>query len=456
MLLTVGQKLNLTETVAKVTTNTSDIRLNEKGGSGKLHTIVLYLAGQQASGIQALINLQCRAHSLDIPMVILEPIIPNNKFKAMPSLKLNETGHPILDSQTESYMRFSDLFDFDLFNKMSSEMGYPQLAPRMYFFETAPQKVIFIVLYEGEKSDLPAMWDVWPLESSPTDECFNPLTSHLSSDPKTQIYQIIQKGFCVIKVVLFRITRGESLIFTEDQLINSIFENRSFDDFTLVISVWMPKFVLPGNKGRECIHSGYHSTKEHVQPSKRLLADVKYYEDHFLNSNGKHLTLMIRVEHLYTFLRRPRSQYGQWTKEKCLDASIKEVQELQKNMSLGKPFVTLDIGKFGSKTLRSLGAEAVKRDTAGVNRVVSTVYNGEWDLKEWENSFTQATGGVEDSSYIAALQRTLASKSECLILVGGGMFQELTMKKYMENHDKADWCIRFLCIKDRLSEEVNP
>ena len=437
-------------------TNTSEVRSSQQSGSGKLHTIVLYLAGQQASGIQALINLQCRAHSLELPMVILEPIIPSNKFKAMPSLKLNESGHPILQSQQESFMHFSDLFDFDHFNTMSSEMGYPQLVPRTYFFETAPRKIIFVVLYEGEKSDLPEMWEVWPLKSTPVDACFDPLVSMLSSDPKYQIYQIIQKGFCVVKVVLFRITRGESLIFTEDQLRNSIFGERSFDDFTFVISVWMPKFILPGTKGRECIHSGYHSSKEHVQPSKRLLADVKYYEDHFLKSNGKHLTLMIRVEHLYTFLRRPRSQYGQWTIEKCLNASIKEVHDLQKNMSFGKPFVTLDIGKFGSRTMRSLGAETVKKDTECVNKVVSTLYNGEWDLREWEDSFTQATGGVEDSSYIAALQRTLASKSECLILVGGGMYQELTMKKYMETHDKADWCIHFLCIKDKLSDELQP
>ena len=56
-------------------------------------------------------------------------------------------------------------------------------------------------------------------------------------------------------------------------------------------------------------------------------------------------------------------------------------------------------------------------------------------------SFTESIGGIEDSSYIAALQCTLASRAECLILVGGGMFQELTMKKYMSTHEKANWCI---------------
>ena len=434
---------------SEIATTSNVLNFNDNDGN-KLYTIVLYLAGQQASGVQALINLQCRAHSLELPMFILEPIIPHNKFKAM-STEFGLSGPP----QMETVMKFSDLFDLELFNEMSSEMDYAQLVPRDFFFKNAPKKIVFVVLYDGKMNELPEMIRLWPKRGTPSNSCFDPLTSQLSNDPKYQIYQIIQKGFCVVKVFLYRMTRGEPLIFTEAQLRRSILGRQSFADVTLVFNVWMPKFVVPGTKGRECIHSGYHSAKEQVQPSKRLLANAKFYEREFLKADSNLLTVMIRLEHVYTFLHKPRSQYDEWTVEKCLNAAKEKVKNFQKKKSFGKPFVTLDIGKYGSKTLRSVGWEKLKTDTVLVNNLLSSLYDGEWDLEEWEASFTKATGGIDDSSYIAALQRTLASKAECLILVGGGMFQELAMRKYMESRNQSDWCIHFLCIKDNINKEVS-
>ena len=408
--------------------------------------IVLYYAGQQASGIQALIDMQCMAHSLSLPVVILEPIITYNRFKAMPALRLNHSGYPDMNHPSPfSVMPFSDLFDLELFNTKSSAMGYPPLVPRASFFKTAPKDIVFVAIFQGSGKEAELML-FWPSADSAADRCFNPSTSQFSPDFRSQLYQLLNKGFCIVKVFVFKTSHSTALVFTEDQLKLSIFGEHSFDNFTLVFSVWMPKFVVPSAKGRECSLSGYRSKKEQFQPSQRILADVKYYEEHFLKSNGKHLTLMIRLEHVHSFLRRASSD---WSVERCFNESSSKLYEVQRNMSLGSPFVTLDIGKFGSKTLRSLGWQTIEKDTENVNRLLANLYNGEWDLKEWENSFTQATGGVEDSSYIAALQRTLASKSECLILVGGGMFQELTMKKYMESHDKADWCIHIYCMKER-------
>ena len=432
------------------------LHVSNQSGKSKLYTIVLYLTGQQASGVQALINLQCRAHSLNLPMIILEPVIPRNKFKAMPPIRFDESGEPLLNQpRRDTILRFGDLFNLEHFNRVSGDLSYPQLAPRDDFFKSAPRNIIFVLLYEGEKNELPELTRLWPEHSSGlTGGCFDPLKSQLGFDPKYQLYEIVQKGFCVVEVVVFRITRGETLIFTEAQLKRTILGGFSYSEITLVFNIWMPKFVLPGSKGRECIHAGYRSTKDQVQPSKQLLASANYYESHFLDSDSNQLTLMIRLEHIYTYLRRPRSQYGEWTVEKCLNAAVKEVRDFQSRRSFGKPFVTLDIGKYGSKTVRSIGTDHLRNDTRHINALLSSLYDGQWNIREWEESFIEASGGIEDSSYIAALQRTLASRAECLILVGGGMFQELTMKKYMETHEQEDWCVHFLCIKDRLDSQL--
>ena len=419
--------------------------------SAPLYTMVLFLTGQQASGLQALINLQCRAHSLELPVVILEPVIASNKLKAMPPLNFTEAGYPILD-QPLPVMKFSQVFDIDNFNEASKNFSYPQLVPRDHFFESAPRRIVFVVIYEGRSNELPEMRQLWPRRNALYESCFDPLTSKLVNDSRFQLYQLTQEGFCVVKLVQFRMARGEELIFTENQFRKRILGGQSYSTFTLVFNRWMPKFVMPGSKGRECIHIGYHSTKGQILPSKRVLADAEYYQEHYLKSSGKHLTLMIRLEHVYTFLHRPRSQYGNWTVPKCLNASVSKAKELKRNISLGRPFVTLDIGRFGSTTANISGA--MKSGAEDVIKYLLYLYDGKWDLAEWENSFIDATGGIEDSSYIATLQRTLASKSECLILVGGGKFQELTMRNYMKTHNREDWCIHLYCIEDRGSYAI--
>ena len=427
-------------------------------GREHLFTMVLHFTGQQASGVHALINLQCRALSLELPMLILEPVMTRNKFKAMPHTPFNEsqTNASNIIPPPEDALLFADLFNMANFNKISRDLNYSQLAPRDFFFKNAPRKIILVFIYEGERNELPELTRLWPKRNTSAGACFDPLTSHLfHSDPKYQLYQIVQKGFCIIKVILFRMTRGEALIFTEAQLRTNILGHMKTTGFTLVFNIWMPKFVLPGIKGRECIDSGYHSSKGQFQPSRRLLANAKYYKKHFLSSTYNHITLMIRLEQVYMYLHRPRSAYGNWTVKKCLDVAIQKVKEYQNNRSLGLPFVTLDVGKYGSKTLKSaVSLDKLKNDTKYISRLLSTIYDHHWNLKEWENSFTESTGGIVDSSYVAALQRTLASRAECLVLVGGGMFQELTMRKYMELHKKEDWCIKFLCIKDRIDNEV--
>ena len=433
--------------------DSTDIHVDSHGGSNKLYTIVLYLAGQQASGIQALIDIQCVVHSLDLPVVFLEPVIVLNKFKGMPPLQFDISGDPILNNpRPNTVIQFDDLFDLENFNKYASSMNYAQLATRDIFFENAPRKIVFVLFYQGERSDVPELTKLWPRYDTPANDCLDPLTPQLGSDSKYQLYQLVQKGFCVAKVILFRVIgRGQGMIFTETQLRKSILGDMPYSNFTLVFNLWMPKFVLPGVKGLKCISSGYHSAKGQFQPSKKLLANVNYYKKHFLNSTENHLTLMIRLEHVYTFLRQPREE---WTVRKCLDAAIAKVKDFQNKGSFGKPFVTLDIGRYGSKTMRWIGRDNLKSDTKYISELLSSVYDGQWSMKEWENSFTQATGGIVDSSYIAALQRTLASKAECLILVGGGMFQELTMRKYMESHNKADWCIHLLCLKNKVNYEI--
>ena len=116
--------------------------------------------------------------------------------------------------------------------------------------------------------------------------------------------------------------------------------------------------------------------------------------------------------------------------------------------------VTLDIysymGKFGSgvwsdlETKHGVDVDGLKEKS---KELLNSLFDNQLGLYEWEESFTQATNGIENSGYIAALQRTLASRTKCLILVGGGTFQDLALKDYLRIHPKReDWCVKLVCI----------
>jgi len=83
-----------------------------------------------------------------------------------------------------------------------------------------------------------------------------------------------------------------------------------------------------------------------------------------------------------------------------------------------------------------------------VKHTVEGLYDRQWTFEQWEKSFSQATGGVEDKGYTAAVQRGLASQGSCLILLGGGEFHALALKHYVDRTEPHDRCIDLICIHE--------
>ena len=76
--------------------------------------------------------------------------------------------------------------------------------------------------------------------------------------------------------------------------------------------------------------------------------------------------------------------------------------------------------------------------------VFQTVYNNSLTMQKWEQTFVQATNGIKDKGYIAAVQRTIVENSQCLILLGGkSNFQQTLLLSYKEKHKET--CIHEVC-----------
>ena len=69
-------------------------------------------------------------------------------------------------------------------------------------------------------------------------------------------------------------------------------------------------------------------------------------------------------------------------------------------------------------------------------------------FQKWEESFNEATGGIKDQTYIAALQRVIASRAKCLLLFGGGTFELLAFRDYLRNHpNPSERCWRWVDVR---------
>ena len=117
----------------------------------------------------------------------------------------------------------------------------------------------------------------------------------------------------------------------------------------------------------------------------------------------------------------------------CLEEVTKTVSELQTHLGSSNvgSFVTTDVGTYGSGTFeytlkRTDTSRSVYNTVVDQTKnFVEKLYRDSWTFGDWEKNFLTIPGLLKDRGYIAALQRTIASKADCLILMGGGHFQHI-------------------------------
>ena len=414
--------------------STNITKISHKRNEQHGYVFVLSYSGQQGAGIQALTSLQCWVASFNLPMFILEPILSRTVFVSFPR-NLNNT----------QFVRFSDMFDIKHFNRISKSSGYALVGTREDFFTAAPRNAIYVYVKLARREKIRPPRLVWSRDSQPDgqQQCYHFEDGRLA--------QLDKEGFCFVRLIEATCSQRQNLKITDKDVRELIFGEWLPQHVTLIFSKWKTPWYVANNElddPYECKKVGKSSNKEQFLPSPRLISDTQYYEKHFLSSaSDSVVALMLRLERMIEYVQQARHS-TEWTVDKCLTEAFKTTKNAQTS---GYPLVTMDLGKFGSSSFRY-----GKHITDKSKSLLSKLYNKKFTFEEWEESFTNATGGVENGGYIAALQRTLASRAKCLILVGGGNFQDLALKDYLKNHpQKQDQCIHLVCVRnDEILSEV--
>ena len=425
--------------------NTRPISDTESAG-GRGYVVTLTYSGQQGAGIRAIVSQQCWIGSVvneryNLQVYAVEPFLRSTSFVSGIKAVGRRTALP-----------FGEFFDIKKFNQASARLGLGQMVTIEDFFKGAPRKVTEL-RFTGEGTTNV----VWTAQNE--SDCY-----------KDSLSSLAKKGFCIIQVIQTatmtkRTKNRDTEYIFEDHSDHVLFQNWDPLQSVLVINHWSggwfaPVDTVPTNTpvsehpsdSSRCKYSDLEHVREHLLPSPSLLNTSMVYKKMFLKVTGsqvKIVAVMFRLEHLTTggaVCHGKHADSFNTCVNQCLLEAVEITKSLQKQDGFSsRPFLTHDIGLYGSTSLQtSLDKNVIFEE--GLKKTMQQLYGNGWTLADLDKSYSEIS---ENEGYIAALQRHIASDADCLVLVGGGNFQDLTLHDYIRKHPNVKGrCVHFVCVRN--------
>ena len=394
----------------------TDIESYEEQGT---YVLTAEYVGQQGAGIRGLLSQQYFFHHWDIPVSIVEPFLIHS-----------ELGHMKKRPQPTDLIKFSDLFNIHTFNAVSRQSGYTTLATWEDFLSNAQEKTILVELQPGNETQNNTVWET---DTAPGTSCYN-------GEEYSVFKQLVNCTICIVRVVTVcciesAIPPSKSTL-TVKELQNAFFGIWKPEEVNLLFTYWSAYWGMP---------SGSHKTFDPVgnlYSSLQLVKQANEYKDLYMKSNQSTIAFVLRFEYLllehYDIDACMNTFYETLNHTKIVDKSV---------------FVAADIGKYRSNSWEDSLSEFSSKKASQYKLMerfhdaVSLLIGDQWTFEDWDNSFTTVTAGIEANGYIAALQKTIASRADCIyFLVQGGNFQSLVVEEYVKHHPhQTEPCINFIC-----------
>ena len=424
------------------------------------YAVTLTYGGQQGAGIRALVSQQCwidsivneRYRSNHIQVYLLEPLLESTSFVS--------GTNAVADRKTA--LPFGNFYDMEQLNQASVRLGLGQMVTIGDFFKNAPRKIT-LLLFDFSVSTTKVVWT-----AQNDSNCYD---KYKGKD----LSSLIREGFCIIQVIQAPISKSRQRRFRnysdyifDDHSEHVLFEKWDPLQSVLVINFWRERWVAPVDTvptntqlsqhlsdSSRCKYSDLENVREHLIPSPSLLKDATMYKKTYLNVTSSHVktvAVMFRSEHLI-------SSEGVCKKvtdsvKNCIEHCLQEAVDVTKSLLKqdyfsSHPFLTHDIGPYGSQSIQRVVGHYSKtkltRDflDESMKTAMLQLFGHAWTLADLEKSYSEIS---ENEGYIAALQRNIASDADCLVLVGGGNFQDLTLHDYIRKHPNVKGrCVHFIC-----------
>lgn len=361
---------------------------------------------QQTMASRNMFQLQCWAKTLNLDVV-------------QPATKDSSLLTPLNDQMWKSQLRFGDLFDTAEWKRVSDQYQYSSLINWEDFLIEGPQKVIVVSFNYPSVSVLKARQKAGEqvLHSPQGDRYKIGCDSKFPSSSEVNFLKT--KGFTIVRQVCLNFYYGDELSLNEFN--SHILGDYSSNEVTVIMEMWRGM----GSGQRVLIRdSGCAETypiQEIISPSQRLVHDAEIYVNrHF--SGGPFLAVMGRYEMSLLTTHK--------TVPYCLKDTLYKFQQFKKDTKLENAFLSIDVGKYGSKKWRKGAQPEISNE---VMHLFQGMYGAGASIGEWEDGF-ESVSGTKDAGYIGLLQKVIVTRAQCVLFVGGGAFQRHGLFMYKNLH----------------------
>ena len=168
-----------------------------------------------------------------------------------------------------------------------------------------------------------------------------------------------------------------------------------------------------------------------LRPSKMIERDADAYISRYLNG-GQFVAVLFRSEWLKMY--SGVAEFNE-TLHECLENTLNSMKRAGESSETQAVFLGLDVGKYGSVTVEP-AKEKLTREALGKNLLPLTQFNS---FATWEQSFDSVSQHPVPG-YVALLQRTIAARGSCLLLMGSGSFLRQALEQYKSTHSQSRLC----------------
>ena len=344
---------------------------------------------------------------------------------------LGFSGKNVNQHNFNTSLRFRDYFDFDHWTKGTEKHKIPSLVNWGNFAEHASRNVVLAVIVSSKPGGI--------FEGDDIKE--NPGCVSEAQRFRTILKNLLGfLGFKIEKVVCYALLKHYTL-----KDFNSPFDPNS--NSTIYFTLWTGIGRIGiGDSSLLRLHEPDVLTM--MLPSARILADSRSYVKHILNVDFQGYTAIVfrTVRRLQEMRARGfnRSEVIEHYYNDC----INQLPNILEQFGL-KPFLATDLGRFGDQTNKNVrNPEFMKM----FQHLIDMFY-GNKTVSEYEEDFISAANGISDTGYIGAMQKAIALKAKCIIMIGGfSTFQDSLIVEFKVHGD----CITKLCYGKPLPPKKLP
>ena len=394
----------------------SQSMVNTRKSQGYIIPLKLY--EQQTAGARNLWGLQLWANK--VGMKVVEPFISDNFMSFAPITK--NDSNPI---------RFSDLYDKYYWNKQCISRGCAELVPWEEFLTMASKRIIFVQVC-GVKSVVTCQTKVIAKTETSVSLSIN------EQEISKKIKYFRDHGFKFIRWVSVRF--NDSTRMTLQDFSQHIFGQYNSSTVTVMFKNWIGLRKARVNLQDIKYVTSRDSVTIGLLPSKKLVEESQRYLQHVRRSDGKYIGIMVRIERAYKEIHKYSLTIDEVGVMRECAKNLSSILDLQHYKNWDRT-LAIDLGDFGSYGYRR-SKKIDKREEVLYDDYFKAVYGDSWTIEEFENSFVKYLG-TNNPAYIAQIQRTIAARSNCIVLVGGhSTFQEAAIAFYQNFHpDVEKQCI---------------